>query len=358
MYQRKKNRSGFHRSLFLWTALLCLPLVLAFVVLAQTASAKTYVITDGDRVFTYTTSETNPASVLNEAGLKLTQRDTYTTETANHGTAITVRRAQTVTVDYRGEVTTAHTWGETVGSLLVTLNIFPEPEDILSHDLHDLTRDGMHIRIQQVVTRKETYSAAIAHKASRYSTPSLPAGTETVLTAGQDGEMLCTAEVTYINGKEVSRTVLEQVILDSAVEEVIAVGTGDGASLEAVAAADPDAMPLIGDGYLLLPTGELLTYTHTTQVRATAYTHTDAGCDLITATGSTVHIGTVAVDPRYIPYGTRMFIVANDGSYVYGISEAEDCGGAIKGDRVDLYFPTYAECMEFGWRSCTIYFLG
>jgi 3D (Asp-Asp-Asp) domain-containing protein len=69
-------------------------------------------------------------------------------------------------------------------------------------------------------------------------------------------------------------------------------------------------------------------------------------------------MGTVAVDPRYIPYGTRMFIIANDGSYVYGISEAEDCGGAIKGDRVDLYFPTYAECMEFGWRNCTIYFLG
>ena len=121
---------------------------------------------------------------------------------------------------------------------------------------------------------------------------------------------------------------------------------------------DPDAMPIISDGYITLPTGEVLTYTDTATVRATAYTHTDAGCDLITATGSTVHVGTVAVDPRYIPYGTRMFIVANDGSYIYGISEAEDCGGAIKGDRVDLYFPTYAECMEFGWRTCTIYFLG
>ena len=80
--------------------------------------------------------------------------------------------------------------------------------------------------------------------------------------------------------------------------------------------------------------------------------------DFITATGTTVHWGTVAVDPRYIPYGTRMFIAASNGSYVYGIAEAEDCGGDIKGDRMDLYMPTYEQCMEFGRRVCTIYFLG
>ena len=52
-----------------------------------------------------------------------------------------------------------------------------------------------------------------------------------------------------------------------------------------------------------------------------------------------------------------MFIVSNDGAYVYGISVAEDCGGDIKGDRMDLYFPTFDECIQFGRRVCTIYFL-
>ena len=357
MYQRKKNRGMFRGRLLFQAVLLFLPLILVFALVAQTASAKTYVITDGQRVFTYTTSETNPETVLGLAGLELTDRDTYTTEAAAAGTAITVRRAQTVTVDYRGEITTVHTWGETVGSLLTTLNIFPESGDTLSHAMTGETYDGMYLSIRQVVTRKETYTAAVAHKTTRSSTPSLPAGAEVIVSEGRNGELLCTAEVTYVNGREVSRIMLEQTVLHSAVEEVIAVGTGAGAVMEA-AATGPDSMPVICDGYLLLPTGEMLTYTHTAQVRATAYTHTDAGCDLVTATGSTVHIGTVAVDPRYIPYGTRMFIVANDGSYVYGISEAEDCGGAIKGDRVDLYFPTYDACMEFGWRSCTIYFLG
>ena len=59
-----------------------------------------------------------------------------------------------------------------------------------------------------------------------------------------------------------------------------------------------------------------------------------------------------------IPYGSRMFIVSNDGVYIYGVAVAEDCGGAIKGDRIDLYLPTYEECVEFGRRTCTIYFLG
>ena len=79
---------------------------------------------------------------------------------------------------------------------------------------------------------------------------------------------------------------------------------------------------------------------------------------MITATGTTVHWGTVAVDPRQIPYGTKMFIVSNDGKYVYGVSAAEDCGGSIKGNRIDLYMPTTKQCFAFGTRNCTIYFLG
>jgi 3D (Asp-Asp-Asp) domain-containing protein len=59
-----------------------------------------------------------------------------------------------------------------------------------------------------------------------------------------------------------------------------------------------------------------------------------------------------------IPYGTRMFIVTNDGEYVYGLSTAEDCGGGVNGNHVDLYFPTVDSCFQFGVRECTIYFLG
>ena len=204
----------------------------------------------------------------------------------------------------------------------------------------------------EYLREEQTYTAVLPHETQYCYSHTLPDGVERVMTPGKDGELRCTALVTYVNGVEASREKLSQRVTVNPVTEVIAVGTG----LLAEGMASGDVA--IGDGTITLPTGEVLTYTGTMQVRATGYTHTDAGCDLITSTGTTVRIGTVAVDPRYIPYGTRMFIVSNDGSYIYGISVAEDCGGAIKGDRVDLYFPTTRECFQFGRRSCTVYFLG
>ena len=259
----------------------------------------------------------------------------------------------TVHISYRGEKLQAPASGETVGELLAGLNLQVEEGDVLSHSPDAPVFDGMQLRVDAVITREETYTAVLRREVTVCNDASIPTGTTEVLAEGRDGEVLRTAQVTYINGVEAERKVLGENVTIQPVTQIVAVGTG--APLEAV---DPEGMPVIGDGYIILPTGEVLTYIKKDTVRATAYTHTDAGCDMITATGSVVHKGTVAVDPRFVPYGTRMFIVANDGSYVYGVAEAEDCGGAIKRDRMDLYFPTYAECMAFGWRTCTVYFLG
>lgn len=330
-----------------------LMLVFAFTLLSQRAFAKTYVITDGDRVVTYTTFATDPAEVLGQAGLHLREHDTYTTEAVEGAEAITICRAQSVTIEYHGETTQTTTFGETAGELLSRMNLDVSGEDVVSHGMDDITYDGMVLRVDRIVTVQETYTSTVPHQVSYCNDASVPVGMEEVLVEGVDGELLRTAEVTYVNGVEMSRQILSETQTQAPVTEIIGTGTGEN-----ITAVDPDAMPVIGDGYIILPTGEVLTYTDTATIRATAYTHTDAGCDFVTATGTTVHRGTVAVDPRYIPYGTRMFIVSNDGSYVYGISVAEDCGGDIKGDRMDLYFPTYDECIQFGRRVCTLYFLG
>lgn len=351
----RRSRTGAvkRKVRFLSLAAMTLPMVFAFALLSQTAFAKTYVITDGDRVVTYTTFATDPAEVLGQAGLELREYDTYTTEAVEGAEAITICRAQSVTIEYHGETTQTTTFGETAGELLSRMNLDVSGEDVVSHGMDDITYDGMVLRVDRVVTTRETYTTTVPHQVSYCNDASVPAGMEEVLIEGVDGELLRTADVTYVNGVESERKVLMETMTQATVTEVIGIGTGEEAE-----AVDPDAMPVICDGYIILPTGEVLTYTDTATIRATAYTHTDAGCDFITATGTTVHRGTVAVDPRYIPYGTRMFIVSNDGAYVYGISVAEDCGGDIKGDRMDLYFPTFDECMQFGRRVCTIYFLG
>ena len=60
---------------------------------------------------------------------------------------------------------------------------------------------------------------------------------------------------------------------------------------------------------------------------------------------------------KQIPFGTKMYVVSNDGAYLYGFSVAEDTGGAIRQNRIDLYFETYQECINFGVRNCTVYIL-
>ena len=252
-----------------------------------------------------------------------------------------------VTIHYHGQTMMATSSAETVQQLLQRLDLEVTGEDMVSHGMEEPVVSGMELRIDRTVTAEESYTSVVSHSVTRCTDPTLPAGQEQVLTPGADGELLCRAEVTYKNGLEVSRKVLSRTVTRPAVTEVIAVGT-----------AEPEPALQIGDGVIILPTGEVLTYRDTATVRATAYTHTDEGCDFITSTGTTVRWGTVAVDPRYIPYGTRMFIRSSNGSYVYGIAVAEDCGGDIKGDRMDLYMPTYEQCMEFGRRVCTVYFLG
>lgn len=67
-----------------------------------------------------------------------------------------------------------------------------------------------------------------------------------------------------------------------------------------------------------------------------------------TATGVMPQAGrTIAVDPNVIPYGTKVLI--NGNTYI-----AEDCGGAILGNRIDVYFDTHSECMNFGVQTATV----
>lgn len=334
------------------SAAIVLPLILSLVLLSQTAFAKnTYVITDGQRVFTYSSFATDPATVLGEAGLELDESDSYTTQPGVGVSSITVQRGQDIIIYYRDEVIPAVSYGETVGQLLSRLNISLDTNETVSQPLDRETYDGMELRVEEILHQEETYTTTIEHDVTYCYDDTIPQGTSAVLVEGSDGQMTCTATVTYVNGEETERVIHSQQVSIQPVTEVIALGNAQVEEL------DPDAMPVFGDGTITLPTGEVVTYSRTMQVVATGYNKTNEGCWDWTSTGTWARVGAIAVDPRMIPYGTRMFIVSNDGEYVYGLATAEDCGGAIKGNRVDLYFDTNAECFQFGVRNCTIYIL-
>lgn len=340
------------RGLLIRFLAMLLPMVCLLVLLAQTVLAQnTYMITDGEQVIYHTSFASDPEKVLDEAGFRLDEGDFYTTQAENGVYDITVQRAVNVTIDNCGETMQVVSYGETAQQLLSRLGIPTQGEYQVDVPLDTFVDSDMDIEVVRVLQNQEVYTVDVPYNVTYVADPEMPENEERVVTKGEAGQVLRTASVTYRNTEELSRTVTEESLVKEPVDQVIAVGTGE-------AVGQSTGMPIIGDGYIILPTGEVLTYYKKSTFEATAYTHHDAGCDTTTATGSKVRWGVVAVDPKVIPYGTRMFIVNKSGGYVYGLATAEDCGGAIKGKRVDLYMPTLKEAYAFGRQDCTIYFLG
>lgn len=83
---------------------------------------------------------------------------------------------------------------------------------------------------------------------------------------------------------------------------------------------------------------------HTMNVVATAYTGYST-----TSTGQKPVWGTIAVDPKVIPYGTKVYIPCFDQVFV-----ANNTGGAIKGNKIDIFMNTNKECYNWGRRTIEI----
>ncbi len=81
------------------------------------------------------------------------------------------------------------------------------------------------------------------------------------------------------------------------------------------------------------------------RVQVTAYAYHLRG---FTARGTRTQLGTVAVDPRMIPMGSRLYIPG------YGWGRAVDTGGAIQGRKIDVWLPTLSQCLQWGVRDVTV----
>lgn len=92
-------------------------------------------------------------------------------------------------------------------------------------------------------------------------------------------------------------------------------------------------------------------------VEATAYCPCEKCCgeyaNGYTSTGTKCIQGrTIAVDPKVIPYGSKIYI-----PYLDKVFTAEDCGGAIKQNKIDIYFDSHQDALKFGKRKLKIYIL-
>lgn len=90
----------------------------------------------------------------------------------------------------------------------------------------------------------------------------------------------------------------------------------------------------------------------TMTVSATAYTAYCAGCSGTTATGQNLRANpnqkVIAVDPRVIPLGSKVWVEG------YGTAIAGDTGGAIKGNKIDVFIPSQSAALQWGRKNVTI----
>ena len=316
-----------------------------------------YVITDGDNVIVCMSNSSDPAVVIEEAGLQLGAEDTYTTQKNDGVSEIHINRIQMLTIETGTDTIVIGTHGGTVASVLADNGVPFNSGSLLSCSADDETYDGMVIRLSQSSTETIVYEEELPFEIEYYEDSSLQPNEEVILTTGAPGLVRYTAQITYQSGLEASRNVIDTQILTAPVNQVVLRGVDRSVKEHAPSDTDTSsAAPVISHPNSKYVPGTTLEYTDVWDFQATAY-YCEPNAWNTTYTGTEARVGAIAVDPNFIPLGTRMYIVSADGEYIYGYCVAEDTGGAIKGKIVDLYFNTYNECVQFGRRDVKIYVL-
>lgn len=241
---------------------------------------------------------------------------------------------------------------ETVSSLIKHLGIEAGPLDLVLIDLSSSNSITVEVGDSFVFYEKEQISEA--YETQYVTSYKLPKGTTQVTQEGVDGYTTATYEVIYADGELVSRQLVEtsgSTSIPRIIEQGTLVSEADRGDTIAEVITEED-----GSGYLILSSGDSLRFTGVREVTATAYTSGVHGVGTRTATGTTVHVGVVAVDKNVIPLGTSMFITSPyEGGVTYGYGHAEDTG--VHGNVIDLYMDTYDECISFGRRTMLAYIL-
>ncbi len=250
----------------------------------------------------------------------------------NDGDIITIKHGIHVMIDYDGVPRLVQTTSLTVGELLDSLSDdYGDSQYYLPDDLDRDTalEDGMVIELSSTLVKEvRTYEKIEKSIEYRY-TSELALGSERVICEGSNGLVEVVKEESYVGGQLTASKELSRNVIIEAESSIVEKGT---ASMIATPAGD-------------------FKYSKALTVVATGYTQYDEGCTSTTATGTAAVRGVVAVDPSVIPLGTKLYIPG------YGIAAAQDTGGAINGNRIDLCYNSVSEAYAWGRQTVTVYIL-
>lgn len=270
---------------------------------------------------------------------------------------LAIAARQNLTVYHDGEAYTLTSSLKPFCEVFRDLGFTPSPLEAVRVDLF---RGHVDVTVSSDICYYERDVEVTPYRTARRPNPGMTEGEESVVQVGANGEKGSVYEVYWSHGAEAGRQLVET-LNSEPVDEIIEYGTAKPArpAETAGAAAQPVSVSRDGEakdegGTLTLSGGETLRFTKAISMTATAYTMGHGGVGSSTASGTPVRRGVAAVDRNVIPLGTKLYIVAN-GGVVYGEAVAEDTG--VRGNRIDLYFDTYQECVNFGRRDCMVYIL-
>ncbi|PKQ37675.1 MAG: hypothetical protein CVT59_06425 [Actinobacteria bacterium HGW-Actinobacteria-1] len=313
------------------------------------------VIVDGGTAY-YRTQADTVADVLAEAGIEVDVHDVVTPAAdaaISDGSTIVVRHAIPVKIDCNGEILDLDVVGTTVADALVAAGLDPSLGLDVQPEVESPLRADMTIVAKDVFLRISQEEVDMPFDIIEKQDASMVVGQRKVLTAGVVGRAIRVYEIVVTGGVEGARYVKAEQVLTEPVPQVVAVGSKKVtkqlpviASITHKGAKKTAAPPASGTKMT---------------VTATAYTPWDAGCGglpVIQRKLAAYNIpegwGIVAVDPKVIPLGSKVYVSG------YGNAIAADTGGAIRGNRIDVCFWAGGEsvarkaAINWGRRTVTI----
>lgn len=295
--------------------------LLAVVVVYTTMIPREVYATINGEEFTFNSKAHTVEGFLEEEQIDFGDNDYISTPLTTFiydGIELDIQHATDFKVTADGKTRLYESLANTVGEALDDAGIKLDEDDIVTPQKDELLTSDLEIVVQRVDVKVEVVEEAVPFETVEKDDSSLDEGTSKVVTEGVEGKDQVTYSVTYVDGKETSRKETARTTLTAAVDKVIANGTRINYNGQ--------------------------TYSRKLVVKAYAYTGGGR-----TAMGTRARVGEIAVDPSVIPLGTNVYIEG------VGARRAEDTGGNIKGNTIDIYMNTESECRSWGVRYVTIY---
>ncbi|EJO5346155.1 DUF348 domain-containing protein [Clostridium botulinum] len=333
-------------------AMLIVVVILMTAGIIITNMRKTIIVSiDGKENQKITTFKKTYAEALSSKDIKVGPKDKVhpkLNSKIEDGSKLEIKKAVKVNVEVDGKKIAIKSAEDNIGNMLKKEGIKLRKLDRVSPKKEEKIKTGLKVKVTRVEEKIIKTKKGIDYKTVVKEDDSLEKGDKKVVRSGENGHKEVTIKVVYENGKEKLRKVVSESIKKQPVSKVVAMGT----KVTSVNALSRGGSV---DGS---PSGRSL------RMRATAYTssYEDTGKSPgspgfgITATGTTARrnpggYSSIAVDPRVIPLGAKVFVEG------YGYAIAEDTGGAIKGNVIDLYFNSNVQVSNWGSRWVNVYIL-